>query len=458
MRTIFASVRGRITLIATALVAVALLLASLLVLSLVEADLLDTTERALAAELELEASFFDVDGESQFFEFDADGRPLALGVFIEEGGQAFGGIFDPRNGEPIADVVIDTEQIEVLDVADPFTGEEISDPTLVDAVEELNFDFRDLDGDEGNRLLVGAVARSEVDDTLAAVREALWITVPVFTVLMGLLIWWLVGRALKPVKAMSDQVQAISTSSLDQRVPVPAGEDEISGLARVMNGMLERLQRGDARQRQFAGDASHELRSPLSTVRAAAEMIERNPTSVRTPTLAADIVAEADRMNTLIGDLLDLSRVDEETAATQHVAVDLSELVASFDSVQQHVEPNVMVHGDHAQLERAIDNLVNNGRRHAASTVMLSLQTTEHEGTRFAQICVEDDGDGVPEDQRTLIWQRFSRLDEGRSRDEGGVGLGLSLVAAIVARHRGSIAVDDSPSLGGARFCIHLPL
>lgn len=454
----FSSVRGRITLVATAVVALALLLASLLIIRMVESDLINATERALAAELELEATFFAFDAEPQFFEFDSNGQPLGLGVFVEDEGFAFGSIFDTISGEPIAEVGIDTTMIEVVEIFDPFTGEDISDEELVASVEALAFDFRDVDGDEGNLLLVGAVARDEVDATLSAVRNALLLIVPILAALMGVLIWVLVGRALRPVQAMSDRVNAITTTSLDQRVPVPAGNDEISGLATVMNGMLNRLQRGDARQRQFAADASHELRSPLATMRTAAEMIERNPASGRAPTLASDIVAEADRMDALIGDLLSLSRVDEERASHNHQPVDLSALAAGFETAQRTIEPGLTVLGDAAQLRRAIENLVNNAHRHAVAHVAISVRAVQHHQTTYAEVCVEDDGDGVPADQRQMIFERFRRLDEARTRDQGGAGLGLALVHAIATRHRGAIAVDDSPTLTGARFTLHLPL
>lgn len=451
------SLRSRITLTATAVVALALLVASVLVVRTVESDLLQATERALAAELELEAAVFSLD-EPQLFEFISQGQDLALGVFLDEGGVAIGSIFDSRSGEPVADVVIDTTELAVIELINPFAGVPISDPALVEAVETLNFDFRDIDGDDGNLLLVGAVARDEVDDSLAALRRALLIIVPVLALAMGMLIWWLVGRALRPVRAMSDHVSAISTSSLDQRVPVPPGTDEISGLATVMNSMLSRLQRGDLRQRQFAADASHELRSPLSTVRAAAEIVERNPASARTPQLAADIVAEADRMDALIGDLLDLSRVDDEQANLRHERVDLSGLASAVRNVELQIEPGVVVQGERGQIERAIENLVKNAHRHAATRVLVTLLTIEHDDAKYAQLSVSDDGDGVPVEMRQTIFERFSRLDQARSRDRGGAGLGLSLVQAIVERHRGTITVDDAPKLGGARFTIHFPL
>lgn len=451
------SVRSRITWAATAMVALALLAASVLIVRTVESDLLAATERALSAELELEATRFLTEGP-QLFEFNVQQQDLALGVFIEDEGLAIGSIFNPQTGEPVSDVVIDTVERSVIQLSEPLTGMPISDPEIVAVVESLNFDFRTVDSVSGNVLLVGAVARDEVDNSLAALRRALLIIVPLLALAMGLIIWWLVGRALRPVRAMSDHVEAISTSSLDQRVPVPPGSDEISGLATVMNSMLTRLQRGDVRQQQFAADASHELRSPLSTVRAAAEILERSPGSARAPELAGDIVAEADRMDALIGDLLTLSRVDDEQAGFRHGEVDLSSIAAAIGDVELAVEPDVTVHGEAGQIERALENLVTNAKRHAVDRVLVRLMTIEHEDALYAQLSVSDDGQGVPTEMRQTIFERFRRLDEARSRDGGGSGLGLSLVQAIVARHRGTITVDDSTELGGARFTIHLPL
>jgi len=457
----FQSLRSRITLAATALAALAFVAASYGILKMVESDLLATTERALAAEVALEAQTIDLAStvRDDFFEFEASGVEYAFGLFLEdpEAGVAFGELLDPVTFDPVADVIIETGPAAGIEIFEPFSEETIDDPELIALIEELAFSFRDVDGDEGNVLLVGAVARDEVDQSLAAVRNALLAIIPVMIVGVAAMIWWLVGRALRPVQAISDQVQAISTTSLDQRVPVPQGTDEIAGLAGVMNGMLSRLEQGDVKQRQFAADASHELRSPLSTVRAAAEMIERNPTSGRAEVLAGDIVAEADRMDALIGDLLALSRIDEASGVAKHELVDLSALVAEFTNVQASVQPQILLRADAAQLQRAIENLINNAQRHANSRVTLDLRVIDHLGQHFAQLCVEDDGAGVPHDQRHVIFERFSRLDEARSREQGGAGLGLSLVQTIAARHRGTIAVDDSP-LGGARFTLHLPL
>ncbi|MEM7095986.1 MAG: HAMP domain-containing sensor histidine kinase [Actinomycetota bacterium] len=455
------SVRARITFAATAIVAVTLILASWMILAMVERDLVDATERALAAELELELESADFFGGEEFifFEFAADGRDFGLGMFtIAEEGIAFGEIFE--QGFVVGEVFIDTNSLNVIDIIDPKTGLPLADPELVQELSEAAFEAVEIteheagEAAEGQALLVGAAARDEVDDSLEAVQDALTLIVPALVLLMGGFIWFLVGRALRPVGAMSERVEAISTTSLDQRVPVPAGRDEINNLATVMNGMLDRLQRGDRRQRQFAADASHELRSPLSTVRAAAEMIETKPAGGRTEQLAGDIVAEADRMDRLIGDLLHLSRVDEDRAGDSFEVVDLG-IVAAEAAAGAEVQlgSELAVTGSPDRLRRVVENLVANAHRHARDRVIVGVDRVEGS----VQLRVEDDGAGVALEDRERIFERFSRLDEARSRDQGGAGLGLALVQAIVTRHGGTIQVGESTNLGGASFVATFP-
>ena len=453
------SVRARITAVATVLVAAALVFASWVILQMVESDLIETTERALAAELELgiEAAEFGLVGEGVYFDFVAEGRPLGLSLFtLGDEGIAFGEIYE--NGFLIGEVLLDIDEIEVIDVIDPLTGQPLADPQLIAELEEAALDVRAIEdaAAETDAFFVGAVARDEVDQTLTAVQDALTLIVPALVLAIGVLTWLLVARALRPVGAMSARVDEISTSNLEARVPVPGGNDEVANLAGVMNRMLERLQRGDRRQRQFAADASHELRSPLSTVRAAAEIIEHNPTSTRTGSLATDIVAEADRMDRLIGDLLHLSRIDEEREPDDFGNVDLARIAADAASGAEVRAPTEQwIAGSTEQLHRVVANLVANAHRHARAQVIVTVAPTVN---GRAELRVDDDGPGVPTEHRERIFERFSRLDDARARDAGGAGLGLALVRAIVERHGGQIHVETSPTLGGAAFVATFPL
>ena len=227
-----------------------------------------------------------------------------------------------------------------------------------------------------------------------------------------------------------------------------------------MNEMLDRLQEGSERQRRFVADASHELRSPLSTIKAAAEVAQLSNDEQRFGELAGDVEAEADRMEAIIADLLQLARLDEQDAdrsgdpvdvgAVARHAVDrlpLTELTVSTADAAPLIVP-----GDESQIERAVLNLLLNGVQYADSEVQLQIRMVGGRG----QVLVDDDGSGVAREDRERIFERFVRADQSRDRRTGGAGLGLPIVVAIAARHGGSVAVTDSPGLGGARFILDL--
>ncbi|MCL4137584.1 UNVERIFIED_CONTAM: hypothetical protein GTU68_067060 [Idotea baltica] len=359
--------------------------------------------------------------------------------------------------QPVANLLINVETGDIEEIYDIGFNGPLTDPELVEQIESLAFDVFEL-GDT-DQFLVGAASLDEIADSVAAIRSALWVIGPGLVLAFGLLTWWLVGRALRPVMSITSQVEAITSTSLDRRVPVPDTDDELSDLATVMNRMLDRLQRGGERQRQFSADASHELRSPLSTVRAAAELLEANPEAERTQRLAADIVAESTRMDELIGDLLELSRLEESRMSPDRQETDLVELLRT--EVADEVERGVVTIDSPAarslrasprQLRRLIRNLVDNAVRHAASKVVVSIAEV---GDGMISLAVDDDGAGVADENKQIIFERFSRLDEARSRDAGGSGLGLALVKAIAESHGGTATVTDS-DLGGARFVIAL--
>ena len=456
------SVRARITAISTTLVAATLVLASLLLVRLVQADLLASAQETLDLALEAQAERVPVveDESVEFYSTVIDGDVVSLSLFtVDDEGIAFGTLF--IDDLAAAELVLDPEGGEVLAVLDPGTGFELDDPELVEQVESLAFDTIEL-SESNSQLLVGATPLREVEESIEALRDALLLIVPVLVLCFGSLTWWLVGRALRPVQAITEQVQAISTTSLDQRVSVPGTGDEVAEMAIVMNRMLERLERGGERQRQFSADASHELRSPLATVRAAAELLGRNPTPRRSASLADDIVAEADRMDVLIGDLLQLATIDDGGPGADLEQVDLAALVpneleaemaaASVEVTGVAADSGATIRGARRQLRRLIRNLVDNAKRHAQTRVVIDVSLTGAD----VVLTVDDDGSGIPEGAEAVIFERFRRLDDARSRDGGGAGLGLSLVASIAAHHGGSVEVGRSP-LGGARFTVRLP-
>jgi signal transduction histidine kinase len=278
---------------------------------------------------------------------------------------------------------------------------------------------------------------------------------------VGATTWLLVGRALAPVEAIRAEVDAISGDALHRRVPDPPAGDEIGRLARTMNRMLGRLEQAQARQRRLVADASHELRSPVATIRQHAEVALAHPDRTTTTELAATVLAEDLRLQRLAEDLLLLTRADEHTLALRRRPVDLDDLV--FDEARRvrgatglGVDTTSVsagrVEGDPAGLRRVLRNLGDNAARAAGGHLAFSV--VEDDGV--VRLTVDDDGHGIPEADRERVFERFVRLDDARARDDGGSGLGLAIVAELIAAHGGAVAITSSP-LGGARVEVTLP-
>jgi signal transduction histidine kinase len=317
----------------------------------------------------------------------------------------------------------------------------------------MEYGVREVDGIE---YLVGA----PVDDVVRSVdriRVVLWWAVPAVVAAAGLATWVLAGRALRPVRDITEETGRIRGGRLHARVPVPATGDEIATLATTMNEMLDRLQRDDERRRRFVSDASHELRSPVAVLRSTADVALAGPADADVVELATTVRAEADRMSAMISDLLALARHDEGLPPPAAV-VDLDDVVLAEASrgralpVDVHKVSAARVRGRPDELARMVTHLLDNAVRHARSEVSVTLSVQGHD----AVLVVEDDGPGVPAQRRQAVFERFVRLDDARTRDGGGAGLGLAVVAATARGAGGSAEVTDSP-LGGARFVVSLP-
>jgi signal transduction histidine kinase len=309
-----------------------------------------------------------------------------------------------------------------------------------------------------------AVVASSVEtqrQTVTTVAKYLVIGFPALLIVVGVAGWLMVGQALRPVERIRARVQGIGTRDLTERVPVPTTRDEIARLALTMNQMLDRLETGQATQRAFVADASHELRSPLATLTAALEVIEADTTGQAWRELSQVMGTETDRMRQLVEDLLLLAKADDTGIRMRRTDVDLDDLVAAEIqrlrssapelTVTGDVHP-VRVVGDPARLSQVLRNLVDNAARAAHTTVRLT--TAEQNGS--AIITVEDDGDGIPEADRQRVFERFVRLDTSRSRASGGSGLGLSIAQEIARAHNGTITLNSS-STGGTTAVVTLP-
>ncbi len=304
----------------------------------------------------------------------------------------------------------------------------------------------------------------EVEDSTAALRRGLLVTVPVAVILLGLVIWRTVGRALKPVDEISSRVGQITATNLHLRVPEPATADEIGRLADTMNDMLDRLQRSAEQQRRFVADASHELRGPLTRIRTELEVDLLHPADSDLTATHRSVLEEAQSLQRLIDDLLTLARLDASVASAATAdrrLVDLDDVVfhetnrlRSVGRVTVDVSgvTAVQAMGHPEQLTRVVRNLADNAHRYARSTITIGL--SERDG--IARLTVADDGPGIPPADRERIFERFTRLDEARATDSGGTGLGLAITREIVERHGGTIVVDTQ-STAGALFVVRLP-
>ena len=313
---------------------------------------------------------------------------------------------------------------------------------------------------DGPRTVLVARALVDVSDATAVVARFLTIGLPILLVVVALTTWFTVGRALAPVEAIRREVDGISAAQLHRRVPQPQAADEIGRLAATMNRMLARLEDSRNSQRRFVSDASHELRSPLTTIREHSEVALAHPDGTTAQELADVVLAEELRMQRLVEDMLLLARADEH-ATPQRGPVDLDDLV--FNEARRlrsttgvRVDTSAVgaarVHGDVDALRRVVRNLAENAARHAAGRIDLAL--SEH-GSEV-RLTIDDDGPGIPESERERVLRRFVRLDEARSRDDGGSGLGLAIVDEVVRDHGGSVFIGQSPA-GGARVEVRLP-
>lgn len=289
------------------------------------------------------------------------------------------------------------------------------------------------------------------------------IELPVLVALSAVAIWYFTGRALRPVARITEQVDEITGSGLSRRVPVPTTDDEITRLAVTMNAMLERLDRSHEAQLRFVGDASHEMRSPLTTVVGILDLADDTDSDIDLETVRTILLPEAKRMQDMVDDLILLARADEHGVPLRITSVDLDDIVAAeahrlrslgLARVQTAIRP-VRVAGDPDKLARAIRNLTENAAHHTTSTIVLGMDSDAEQ----AMISVGDDGPGIPADQRDRVFDRFTRLDTDR-RNRGGAGLGLSIVYEVVRAHRGTVVVSGPPPgfEHGSTFVITLPL
>ncbi|MDL5203858.1 HAMP domain-containing sensor histidine kinase [Streptomyces sp. ALI-76-A] len=472
MSRLFGSVRSRATLAATLVVAVALVAAGAAVLLSLRSNLIgqagteaERTARSVASEL-------SVGKTPEQLALDADEGPVQVVdehgtlVAVSEDLERISGAGTPEvKARPSTTTAPegDEDGDDDAHAGDSLEPGEIDDSTTFTngsvTVDQDTADYRfaavKVETEQQGTLTVWAGAPLSAEQ--GAVRTALTVMLigfPLLLAVVAAVTWLVTRRALRPVEGISGEMAAITASEdLARRVPVPDTHDEVARLARTTNETLAALEASVERQRRFVADASHELRSPIASLRTQLEVGAAHPELLDVEGAVEDTV----RLQRLAADLLLLARLDAGDRPATDARFDLAALVRE----QAEGRPGVTVRapeavrtaGSRGQVGRLLTNLLDNARRHARHTVAVSVRC---EG-EWAVAQVADDGDGVPEEDRERIFERFVRLDDARSRDDGGAGLGLAIARDVAVRHGGSLTVRDAPA-GGALFELRLPL
>ena len=303
----------------------------------------------------------------------------------------------------------------------------------------------------GPGLIYGFVYGGAINHSLDVLLVSLLVSFPLLLLISGGFIWMGIGLALAPVESIRRRVDAIAASDLSQRVPPTGGDDEIARMAHTVNAMLDRLEASSQFEQEFVSNASHELRSPLTTLLATTERAANDPDKANWTDVVDVVMREGRRLDVLIDDLFWLARHDENQVVTQSTDVDLDDLL--FEEAQRvrslsdlsvdtgAVTPTRVI-GDPAMLKRMIRNVVDNAIRYANH----ELRFDAHYDGDEAVVSVADDGDGIDVEQSARFFERFVRADPARSRHSGGTGLGLSIVTEIVTHHGGSARFVPVPT------------
>ncbi|MFF8940134.1 sensor histidine kinase [Streptomyces paradoxus] len=468
MRRLFGSVRARATLGATLVVAVALVAAGAAVLLSLRSNLIgeagtqaERSARAVASELAAGTPYDKLSGldgdDGPVQVLDEHKRLVAASEDLEHISGTDSGQVKPRPAAtPSAEGDDDADDAgEALEPGE-ISGESLfSNGSATIDGEAQDYRFAAVEVETHDRGHLKVYAGSPLAAEHGAVRTALTVMLIGFPLLLGVVaaVTWLVTRrALRPVEGIRREMAAITQSEdLARRVPEPDTHDEIARLASTTNETLAALETSVERQRRFVADASHELRSPIASLRTQLEVAAAHPELLDLDGAVEDTV----RLQRLAADLLLLARLDAGERLGD-ARVDLAGLAREEaegrTGVTVDAEP-AEVAGSRGQLGRVLANLLDNAERHARSAVTVSVR---REGDR-AVVGVADDGDGVPEADRERIFERFVRLDAARSRDDGGAGLGLAIARDVAVRHGGTLTAGKGPA-GGARFELRLPL
>jgi two-component system OmpR family sensor kinase len=447
------SLRARL-LLGMAVVAVVLVVATLSIARATERNLIEQVDQQLErSQPQVRRGQYGGGGD----EGQQAGPPSALYIARFDRNGNLTTLYVPATDEPASAPALTFGEAADREGAPPFT---------VSAIEgELR--YRVVVRDGGGRLgqtLVLALPLEDVDETMDRLLAIQAMAAIAILATMGLVTFWVLRLGVRPVQQMTAKAKAIGEGDLSERVPETAPGTEAGELGHALNQMLGRIEhsfddkaRSEARLRQFVADASHELRTPVTTIRGYAELYRLGGLSTDHEISEAmrRTEQEATRMGQLVGDLLDLARLDQGRPLTLG-PTDLRDLAADAVADAGAVEPDrplsldaptpAVVIGDEALLRQILANLVANARVHTDPGTPIEVRVRDTGASVVLEVA--DRGPGMAPDVASHAFERFFRADPARTRHRGGSGLGLSIVAGTVEAHGGTVSLQTAPGQG----------
>jgi heavy metal sensor kinase len=324
---------------------------------------------------------------------------------------------------------------------------------------------------QGRRVLIRIAYSTEpLRRRLIELLVVLILVLPLALIAAGFAGYRVAGKALNPLAAMADLTEQITVTRLSSRVPVENPNDEFGRMARVLNGLLERLEESFLQLQRFTSDVSHELRTPLTSMRSVGEVgLEQSHSDAEYRDIVGSMLEEVGRLTSMIDTLLTIAHADSGSIQLNRAVFRLMELVEESVGVvgvlAEEKKQTIFVAGDsalsvsadHGFLRMAVINLLDNAVKYSpvGSAIHIVLEPSAEE--RYVKLAIADEGAGIPITEVSHVFDRFYRLDEGRTREEGGAGLGLAIAKWSVEAHGGKIFLDSEPGRGST-FTIQLPV
>ena len=445
------SLRARITIVSSTLFAIAILAGTVLLIGILRVSLIRSIDSSASKSGDDLADLFNKGNQPKVILAGSSGDYVQV---VDANDRVLG-------SSPGADAI--KAMLKFDDLARARDGHRI---TIAGDWAGIDSNLRVTGVPAGDDTILLATSLARLDQSVHILRTVSLVGCPLAVLIMAIATYWIVGRTLRPVAGLRLGAEEITAAGLaDLRLPVPDAQDEVQRLAVTLNAMLDRIDASTKRQRMFVGDAAHELRSPLASLRVQLEVAERLGSSTDWHSVVEDSLVDVNRLELLVDDLLAMARLDEAGGALRHremVELDclVSRTVEGYAMarvpVTASVEP-VVVEGDPDGLRRVIVNLIDNAVRYARTGVEVSVAPGSlRSGPATVQLDIADDGPGIPAHERQRVFDRFYRVGGSRSRESGGTGLGLPIVRDLVRSHGGTVRLTDNKP--GLRAIITLPV